>query len=203
MASRGTSTGLGEQKKKSSPISVPAGQRRRAGSKDRGARTKTTAGGAPSSLEPPNMAHKFGQKPTLKAPAIFKVSQKALRSDDESERGNKSPSSDDGNHTDTSGSVNMFHMSDVEKALPASGERTKSKAKAAPTKGGSSKAAEQTPAEKSSAQKPIRRTTLSIDSDSDSPKPKSSRKERHGTGEEKKSKGKKATKDPAKAGASK
>ncbi|TGO39482.1 hypothetical protein BHYA_0053g00370 [Botrytis hyacinthi] len=204
MASRGTSsTGLGEQNKKSSPIAVPTRHRRRGASKDRAA--KTTGEGAPSTLEPPNMTHKFGQKPTLKAPAIFKnITKKTDPSDNESE----SPS-DDGNYTYPSGSENMFDMSDLEKKLPA---KSPPKAKDASKKGGSSKTAEPKPPKKSSAEsasakKLVKRKTLPIESDSDGPQ-----LERRGTGDRDSSRrgpskertrdGKKSNKDPAKAGGS-
>ncbi|TGO08429.1 hypothetical protein BTUL_0210g00220 [Botrytis tulipae] len=173
MASRGTSsTGLGEQKKKSSPITVPTEQRRRTASKDR-TRTKTTAEKALPNPPPTGQTHNLGRgfPGDEKTPPSFGGrTRRTPPSDGESSRRNKSPSihSDDGNYSD-----NVFHMSDLENNLPA---------QSPPKATDSSKAVEPTPAAKKS----------SGDRDSS----------RRGPSKERTRDGKKANRGPAKAGGS-
>ncbi|KAF7953380.1 uncharacterized protein EAE97_000779 [Botrytis byssoidea] len=215
MASHGTSlTGLGGEKEKSSPMTVPTKQRLAA------PKTKKTGENGSSTAGSASNADKFGRKPTLETPPSFGGrTGRNPPSEKESGREDKSPS-DDGNYTFPSDSEKMFNMSDLDQQLIASsGERTKSKARAAPTKAGSSKAAEPTPAKKTSAggasaKRLVRKTTLPIENDSDSPQSEPSPQlKRRGTGggdssrretsKERTQDRKKASRGPAKAGGSK
>ncbi|KAF7899977.1 hypothetical protein EAF00_004313 [Botryotinia globosa] len=203
MASRGTSsTGLGEQKKKSNPITVPTKQRL-AAPKDT-TRTKTKAEKALPNPPPTGQTHKLGRglPGDEKTPPSFGGrTRRSPPSDGESRRRNRSPSihSDDGNYSD-----NVFVMSDLENNLPA---------QSPPEATNSSKAAEPTPPAKKSAKRLVRKTTLPIENDSDSPQSEPSPQlKRRGTGggdssrrgpsKERTQDGKKANRGPANTGGS-